>query len=191
MLNEGLKIREGAHANVTRCRGFEEPLPLKGMWAVEHWKRKKSGLLYLADKFEIHNLITTPAKVILFDTMFNLGAQTTPASKWCGGLLNSGGTFNAGDTMLSHTGWTEYTAYSEGFRVQWNQQAATAGGAISNSTPMTFNIAAPGGTVGGLFLTNDNAKGGTAGLLWSAANYTSPVPVVAGDQIRSTYSLSA
>jgi hypothetical protein len=47
-------------------------------------------------------------------------------------------------------------------------------------------------TVGGAFLTSDNAKGGTAGILFSAADFSSPGDrsVVSGDTLTVSYTFS-
>lgn len=190
MFNDSLKLHEGAACNVSRKRDITDDLPLRGKWVTEHWKRKKSGTLYLHDTYVINNLITTLAKNKLFDTMFNAATQQL-AADFCGSLINAAGftAYNIADTMASHTGWVEWTSYSQATRVAWGQGAAAAA-AITNASPMTFDINAPG-TIQGLFITTVATKGGTTGLLWSAASYTSPVAVVSADQIRSTYSLSA
>jgi hypothetical protein len=47
-------------------------------------------------------------------------------------------------------------------------------------------------TVGGAFLTSDNTKGGTTGILFSASDFTSPGDrsVVSGDTLNVTYTFS-
>jgi hypothetical protein len=47
-------------------------------------------------------------------------------------------------------------------------------------------------TVGGAFLTSDNTKGGTSGVLFSAADFESPGDraVVSGDTVTVTYTFS-
>jgi len=47
-------------------------------------------------------------------------------------------------------------------------------------------------TVGGAFLTSDDTKGGTSGILFSAADFQSPGDrnVVSGDTLNVTYQFS-
>ena len=100
----------------------------------------------------------------------------------------------AGDTMASHSGWTEVTAYSQATR-----PAATFGSAtvadpsvIDNSgSPAAFSINATT-TVGGAFLTSDDTKSGTTGILFSASDFQSPGDrsVVSGDTVNVTYTFS-
>ena len=103
---------------------------------------------------------------------------------WYVGLITgpgSGTTIAAADTLSSHAGWTEYSAYTG------NRQAVTFGTAttadpsvIDNSgAPNAFIITAPGGT-------------GTVGTLFSASDFQSPGDraVVAGDTLNVTYTFS-
>ncbi len=186
---DGISLKEIAQFGMSRSRGGFEKLPLKGRWDVEHWRKNKHGELYLLNKETIFNDITTAGKNKLFDTMFNAVTQQL-STDWCAGLINvaSFTGYNPADTMASHAGWIEWTAYSQTTRVAWTQGSASAA-AIANSSPMIFDINGTG-SVQGLFITTNNTKGGTTGNLWSAASYTSPVAVVPADQIRSTYSLS-
>lgn len=183
-MNQKVNLSENLAVNVTRMRQMLEKLPLVGKWTSEHVRGGK-----VIGVYETFNDITTAAKNALFDTMFNALTQTG-ASSWVAGLINNSGFtgYNASDTMSSHTGWTEWTSYSQSTRVAWGQGSAAAA-AITNASPITFDINGTG-TIRGLFITTVSTKGGTTGLLWSAASYTSTVAVVPGDQIRSTYSLS-
>jgi hypothetical protein len=112
------------------------------------------------------------------------------------GLYGAGASNNpaAGDTMSSHAGWTEVTAYSQATRVACTFGTATTANpsVISNSaSPATFSING-GATVGGAFLTTNNTKSGTTGTLFSAADFQSPGDraVIAGDTITLTYTFS-
>jgi hypothetical protein len=115
---------------------------------------------------------------------------------WYIGLYGSGATNDpaAGDTMSSHAGWTEVTAYSQSTR-----PAATFGTAttadpseIDNSGSVAVFSMNGTTTVGGAFLTSDDTKGGTSGTLFSAADFESPGDrsVVNGDTINVTYTFS-
>jgi hypothetical protein len=62
---------------------------------------------------------------------------------------------------------------------------------VTNSaSPAVFNINASA-TVGGAFLTSNNTKSGTTGVLFSAADFTSgDRSVITGDILNVTYTLS-
>jgi hypothetical protein len=100
----------------------------------------------------------------------------------------------AGDTMASHAGWTEVTAYSQATRPQAVFGTATTAdpSVINNSgAPAVYTINGTT-TVGGAFLTSDNTKGGTTGTLFSAVDFSAPGDraVVANDTITVTYTFS-
>jgi len=162
----------------------EDKIPFIGKFRTEHWRKGK-----LIDVREILNDLTTVGKNAILNTYFNELTQIVTAN-WCTGLINNASFtgYNIADTMASHGGWTEWTAYTQTTRVAWTQGTA-ASAAITNSSPMVFDINGTG-DIRGLFVTTVNTKGGTTGVLWSAASYTSVVSVIPGDQIRSTYSLS-
>ena len=115
---------------------------------------------------------------------------------WYLGLYGAAATNNpaAGDTMASHAGWTEVTAYSQATRPQAVFGTATTAdpSVISNSASVAVFSINGTTTVGGAFLTSDNTKGGTTGILFSAADFQSPGDraVVSGDTLNVTYTFS-
>jgi hypothetical protein len=158
----------------------------RGKFYVEH-RNKKGKLL---GKYEVPNGIVNVGKDKILDDMFNDGTQTAN-SAWCIGLIDNSG-FSAladADTMSSHSGWNEFTSYSEANRVAWGSGAA-ASQSTTNSSPATFNISGSG-TVKGVFVTTNNTKGGTSGTLWATALFAADVPVSNGDQLKITYTVSA
>lgn len=115
---------------------------------------------------------------------------------WYLGVYGAGASNNpaAGDTMSSHAGWTEVTAYSEATRpVCTFGVPTTADPSVASNTasPATFSINGTT-TIGGAFLTTNNTKGGTTGILFSAGDFASPGDraVVSGDTLTLTYTFS-
>jgi len=122
--------------------------------------------------------------------------SVTQITSWFLGLYGAGAsnTPAAGDTMSSHAGWTEVTAYSNATRVSATFVTATAANpsvVTNTASPATFNINGTT-TVGGAFLTSGSAKGGTTGTLFSAADFGSPGDrsVVSSDTLSVTYTFS-
>ena len=122
--------------------------------------------------------------------------STTQVTTWYLGLYGAGAsnTPAAGDTMASHAGWTEVTAYSNANRVTATFVAPSAlnPSVVTNTaSPAVFNINGTA-TVGGAFLTSDNTKSGTTGTLFSAADFGSPGDrsVVNSDTLSVTYTFS-
>jgi hypothetical protein len=140
-----------------------------------------------------HNLVVNVGLQDMNTKYFSGSGYT---ATWYLGLYGSGATNSpaAGDTMSSHIGWTEVTAYSQATRPQAVFGTATTAdpSVISNSaSPAVYSI---NGTtvVGGAFLTSNNTKGGTTGVLFSAVDFSSPGDrsVVSGDTISLTYTFS-
>ena len=87
-----------------------------------------------------------------------------PANLYVGLVSSTSFTgFSDADTAASHTGWAEFTSYSESTRVEITFGAAS-GATITNPTSLTFTPSASG-TVTGWFLTTVATKGATTGYL--------------------------
>ena len=122
--------------------------------------------------------------------------SVTQITSWYIGLYGAGATNSpaAGDTMSSHAGWTEVIAYSQATRVACTFVTATTANpsvATNSASVAAFTINGTT-TVGGAFLTSGSAKSGTAGTLFSAADFSSPGDraVTSGDTLNVTYTLS-
>jgi hypothetical protein len=158
----------------------------RGRFQIEH--RDKNGKLL--GKYDIPNGITNGGKDDLLDVYFSDGSQTAAANWYIGLIDNSGYTgVAAADTMSSHSGWNEFTSYSEANRVAWGPGAPSSQ-SITNASPATFNINGSG-TVKGVFVVNNNTKSGSTGTLWATALFSADVPVSNGDQLKVTYTVSA
>jgi hypothetical protein len=142
---------------------------------------------------ESHNLVVNGGLQDM-NTKYFTGTSYTAA--WYIGLYGAGSsnTPNANDTASSHGGWTEVTDYSQATRPQCTFGTATTAdpSVISNAaSPASYSINASV-TVGGAFLISNNTKGGSTGVLFSAADFQSPGDrvVVNGDTLSVTYTFS-
>jgi hypothetical protein len=142
---------------------------------------------------ESKNLVVNAGLAYMAGTALTSVTQITT---WYLGLYGSGATNSpaAGNTMASHSSWTEVTDYSNANRVTATFVTATTASpsvVTNTASPAVFNI---NGTtvVGGAFLTSENTKGGTTGTLFSAADFGSPGDrsVVSGDTLSVTYTFS-
>jgi len=140
------------------------------------------------------NLVVNVGKTNLLSTYFTGSSYT---ATWYLGLVDGGSspTYNAADTMASHSGWTENTGYSNSTRPAptWGSASASGGGAGSagtgtiSTTATAFNINATG-TIAGAFLVTNSTKGGTTGTLYSAGSFTTGNrSVLSGDTLNVTY----
>lgn len=162
--------------------GFANLLSARGKFTVEHFRGGQ-----LIGRHSFPNGIVDVGMNHLLDVVFHNQAQT---ATWYIGLVNNSGftAFANADTMASHSGWTELTAYDEATRVEWVELAAAAR-AITNTTTADFTISATA-TIKGIFVTSNNTKGGTTGTLWATAAFTTPVMVVDNDVLKITYTVS-
>ena len=140
-----------------------------------------------------HNLVVNVGLQDM-NTKYFTGSSYTAA--WYLGLYGAGAsnTPAAADTMSSHAGWTEVTDYSQSTRPACSFGTPTAADpsvGTNSLSPATFSINATT-TVGGAFLTSNSTKGGTTGILFSAADFSSPGDraVVSGDTLSVTYTFS-
>jgi hypothetical protein len=140
-----------------------------------------------------HNLVVNVGLKDMNEKYFT-GSGYTAA--WYLGLYGAAATNDpaAGDTMSSHAGWTEITAYSESTRPQCTFGTSTTAdpSVISNSASVAVFSVNGTATVGGAFLTSNNTKGGTTGILFSAGDFQAPGDraVVSGDTLNVTYQFS-
>lgn len=185
IFREGMKMNEQCSVSITKktspMKDFFDP---EGKFYCEHRRNGK-----LVANYEWFNTIMDAAVNKLWDTYFNALTQIS-AGSWVISLI-SGASFSAisaADTMAAHAGWLEMTGYSEGVRQPWGQGAA-ATRAITNASPVLFTSSGTA-TVNGMFITSQNTKAGTTGVLWSAGQFTGgPASVVLNDELRVTYAV--
>lgn len=189
MLKDISKATDLAVASVSAGRGTTEGIKGGGVFEVKCYDAD-GNLKWEAKE---HNLVVNGGLQDM-NTKYFTGSSYTAA--WYLGLYGSGSTNNpaASDTMSSHAGWTEQTGYSQATRPACSFGTATTAdpSVITNSgSPATFSINATA-TIGGAFLTSNNTKGGTTGVLFSAADFAAPGDrsVVSGDTITVTYTFS-
>jgi len=143
---------------------------------------------------EMHNLVVNVGLKDMNDKYFT-GSSYTAA--WYLGLVTgpgAGNTYAAADTMASHAGWAENTSYSQSTRPAATFAAASTAdpSVITNSASVAVFSINGTATIAGAFLTSDNTKSGTTGVLFSVANFASPGDrsVVSGDTLNVTYTFS-
>lgn len=142
---------------------------------------------------EKHNLVVNVGLQDM-NTQYFTGVGYTAA--WYIGLYGPATSNNpaATDTMASHAGWTEITAYSQATRPACTFGVPTTADpsvATNTAAPATYNINGSV-TIGGAFLTSSNTKGGATGVLFSASDFQAPGDriVVSGDTLTVTYTFS-
>ena len=177
-------FNQEVNVDIERKREKAAELFMSGQFIIEHFNKKGEKI----GEYTVKNGVTNVGLNTVLDVMFH---NTSQHPTWYIGLVdNSGWTaWAAGDTMSSHAGWSEATQYSESARQPWTEGAA-ASQSITNSTTVDFSINATK-TLKGIFITSDNTKSGTTGILWATGSFSSTVSVSNGDTLKITYTVSA
>lgn len=189
MMNDKATSVDAVGASITSVNATQTGLKAGGVYAIQCFD--KEGNLKWESKSD--NLVVNVGLKDMNDKYFT-GSGYTAA--WYIGLYGAAASNNpaAGDTAASHAGWTEVTTYSQATRPQAVFAAATTAdpSVISNTaSPAVYSINGTT-TVGGAFLISNSTKGGTTGILFSAADFQSPGDrsVASGDTINVTYQFS-
>jgi len=183
------KSFDNVGANVAKSGGTNARLKGGGIFTVRC--RDKEGNLKWEQKS--HNLVVNVGLADM-NTKYFKGSGYTAA--WYLGIYGPAASNNPSstDTMASHAGWTEVTAYSNATR-----PAATFGAATTADPSVIANSASPGqflvnasANVGGAFLTSGDLPGGSSGTLFSASDFAAPGDrtVQNGDVLSVTYTFS-
>lgn len=172
-----LTLKQLVRASVDRKYDLAQDLRFSNPFHVEHFRGGK--LLGVSGGF---NGVTIEGKNLLLNVMFH---GTTALSPWYIGLINNTPTptLAEADTLASHAGWTEFTAYT-GNRQEWTETEA-ANKVIGTDTVSSFPITATTATVNGILIAS--AASGTSGTLWATGSFTTPRDVISGDILRVTY----
>jgi hypothetical protein len=189
MFNEKATSSDAAAALVAQNGGLADSASAKGVYVVQCHDADGN----LKWEAEAPNLVVNGGLQDMNAKYFTGSAYT---ATWYLGLYGAAASNNpaAGDTMSSHAGWTEVTAYSQATRPACTFGTPTTANpsvATNSASPATFSINGTT-TVGGAFLTSNNTKSGTTGTLYSAADFSAPGDrsVVSGDTLTVTYTLS-
>lgn len=188
MLDNNAKSSDAVAVAVVANKDSKDAVRAGGVFVVECFD--KDGNLKWRE--ENHNLVVNVGLQDMNAKYFTGSAYT---AAWYIGLYGAGATNNpaASDTMSSHAGWTEVTAYSQATRPACTFGTPTTANpsvATNSASPASFSINGTT-TVGGAFLTSNSTKSGTTGTLFSASDFTGgDRAVVSGDTLTVTYTFS-
>ena len=184
---EKSKASDAVSCGVVRQTGFIEGMSAGGVFTVTCYDSQGN------EKWvDIAQNIVVNTGLQDMNTKYFSGSSYTAA--WYIGLVNGNAastTYSGGDTLASHTGWTENSSYSG------NRKAMTFGAATLNN-PSNINNASSTASftmnatanIAGAFVCNVATT--NTGLLFSAADFQSPGDrsVVSGDVLNVTYSFN-
>jgi hypothetical protein len=201
-MNQNEKGGFGDNATITLNAGAaaNETVGIEGFYEVKC--HDKDGNLKWEESFP--NLVNAIGKQLMLDTLLK-GSSYSVTGPFLGLISGASPTFGTGsDTMTSHAGWTEFTAYTVGGSAVRGTavfaSATSAGSTPSNvttsaATSITYTITGGGGTVGGCFLVTGSGASSTlsntGGTLYSAGAFTTAKVTTAGDTVSVTYSTTA
>lgn len=134
---------------------------------------------------EVRNLVTNVGLDDVLSKYFKGSAYT--AAHYVG--LKGTGSAAAGDTMASHAGWSEITDYSESTREALTLGSVSGQSVDNSASKASFSINGAA-TIAGAFVTTDNTKGGTTGVLYSAADFSGSRGAQSGDTVNVTITLT-
>lgn len=177
---EVIKSTDMQFSGIESNKALSESVEATGVYTATCYDAE--GNVKWTDTFK--NLVTTVGKNDILTQYFK-GATYTAA--WYVGLVDgaSAPTYNVADTMASHAGWTESTAYSNATRPAPSFGTASSGSLATTATAFNINATA---TIAGCFLNTVSTKGGTTGTLYSAGSFTGGNKSVAsGDTLNVTY----
>jgi hypothetical protein len=177
---ESSKTSDAQRVSLTKSAASGEVIEIHGYYdvvcigadGVEKWRDK------------IENLVVTVGKNDMLDKYF---AGSTYTAAWYMGLVDGATTptYNAADTLATHAGWTESTAYSGTNRITVGWNAASAGAKASTATSFTMSGTA---TIAGALMCQTQARATTTGILYSAGSFTGGNrAVVLNDVLQVTY----
>lgn len=140
------------------------------------------------DEWTEDNLVVNEGLNRLLNVMFNSASQTTT---WYLGLFEGNYTPVASLTAATiAAAATETTAYTSSTRVEYVEAASTAQSTTNSASRASFVFNATK-TIYGAFLISENTKGGTTGILFSAARFSASKAVESGDELLLTYTFNA
>lgn len=137
----------------------------------------------------IDNLVVNVGLDDILDKYWKGSAYT--AAHYVGLTDGAPVTIAAGDTMLSHAGWSEVVPYSDANRPALTMGTVSGQSVNNSAAKASYSINATA-TVGGAFVSTDNTKSGTAGTLVGGGAFTGgDKGVASGDTLNVTITSTA
>lgn len=165
-------------------------LPEMGKRLSTHYRieaRGPDGRLKWVEDF--HNLVVTAG---LNDSLDKHFKGSTYTAAWYVGITGATPSFAAGDTMGSHGGWTEVTAYDEATRPALTLGDVAAGSVDNSASKARFTVSTNGTAIGGAFITSNNTRGGGTGTLYGGGAFSAGNKTLDdGDTLDVTITLTA
>lgn len=181
-------MRQSTGFGVTAAASVKSRQPSgSGIVLGSHWRvvcRDQDGLVKWIE--DVDNIVVNVGLNDALDKYFKGSAYT--AAHYIG--LKGTGNGVAADTMASHAGWSESTAYGEATREVLTLGSVASQSVDNSASPAQFTMNATT-TIYGCFLTTVSTKGGTTGTLFCVVNFSAARAVVNTDVLEVTMTLTA
>jgi hypothetical protein len=143
----------------------------------------RDGVTVWSEEFD--NLVVTAGLNDSLDKHLK-GSGYTAA--WYVGLTGSSPTYDAGDTLITHSGWTEVANYTGDRKAL--VLGSVSGGSVDNSaSKASYTISSGGADVGGAFICT--AATGTSGILYGGGAFSQNRSLLENDVLNVTVTLTA
>jgi len=193
-MKDKLNAVESANASISSLAGMGESCQAEGVYTFKCFEYEGGPLLW---EDTVHNVVATVGKNLMLQTALT-GSGYTVVGPYMGLISSVSYTTGpvAGDTMASHSGWTEAgTTNAPTFSARVAPSFGTASaGAISTASAVIFTMTSTGTLKGAFIVYGTGAVTtilSTAGTLLSAGLFTGgDQPVNTGNVVQVTYSLS-
>jgi len=193
-MKDKLNAVESANASIGSLAGMGESCQAEGVYTFRCFEYEGGPLLW---EDTVHNVVATVGKNLMLQTALT-GSGYTVVGPYMGMISSVSYTTGpaAGDTMASHSGWTEAgTTNAPTFAARIAPSFGTASaGAISTSAAVSFTMTGAGTLKGAFIVYGTGAVTtilNTSGTLLSAGLFTGgDQPVNSGNVVQVTYSLS-
>ena len=159
---------------------YENAMKIGGLFEVDCFD--KNGNKKWSDVAK--NLVVNEGLNHILNVQFH---GTTQVGTWYVGLKKAGSAASV-HTLASHAAWAEATGFTTGLR-QAYVEATASGKSITNSASKASYAISATATIAGAFVCS--VTSGTSGILFCAADFTTPRAVESGDTLEVTYTLSA
>lgn len=188
-------MKENIKSNVGVSAGANAGGKLRADFALEnHWEFEcydKNGNLKWRDYFD--NLVVNEGLDDILEKYYK-GSSYTAA--FYVGLTDGTPTFAATDTAATigdtSVDWAEVTAYDEAVRQTLTLGSVSSQSVDNSASKATFTISTNSTTIGGAFLSTDDTKDGTDGVLVGGGAFTAgDKSLDDGDTLNVTVTLTA
>lgn len=174
-----------AYANA----GVNEELHLKMHWTLSCYRYDVVRFGILDGPFsvgEYDNIVVTVGKNWILANAFSTGTLFV-------GITQGSPTFNAADTMASHSGWVKVSGsnFSQTTWPAFTQGSVSAGACGNSASTAAFSITTNGTIIGGTFITTIATLTDTTGvLICGGANSQGDQTIGSGGSITAAVTLT-